>query len=107
MRESPVFLTSPTCGEERRKRWRDGGGKKGGGGREEKREGRKEGGKKETYGQRNGGRAKRWNEGGEVRENDECMEELITFENLMTFKPALPISSIRESPRSASNERST
>ena len=46
-------------------------------------------------------------EGGEEREKDEHMEELITFENLMTFTPALPISSIRESPRSASKERST
>ena len=49
---------------------------------------------------------KRSKEGGEERGKDEHMEE-ITFENLMTFIPALPISSIRESPRSASKERST
>ena len=40
------------------------------------------------------------------REKDEHMEE-ITFENLMTFIPAFPISSVRESPRRASKERST
>ena len=49
---------------------------------------------------------KRSKEGGEEREKDEHMEE-ITFENLMTFIPALPISSVRESPRSASKECST
>ena len=82
------------------------GGKKGGGREGERKRGkvgRREGGNLWT----DGGRVKRWNEGAEERESDQRMEELITFENLMTFKPALSISSIRESPRSASNERST
>jgi len=41
---------------------------------------------------------KRSKEGGEGRGKDEHMEE-ITFENLMTFIPALPISSVRISKK--------
>ena len=56
MRESPIFLTSPTCGEERKVR-RDGGmvGEKRG------REGRREGGKKPMDRWR-----KEWREGKKV-----------------------------------------